>query len=85
MQWCRFKYGSHIKQLWDIKIQVKMSLCLNKFHPVMKTYVGMEVQLHTFLTLVLLQNMKTYLLIIYADTRETILTEQNITCVGPEI
>jgi hypothetical protein len=48
--------------------QVKLSLCLNKLHLVKETYVGVEVQLHTFLTLALLQDMKTHLLIIYAET-----------------
>jgi hypothetical protein len=67
VHWCRFKYGSHTKQLWHIKIQVKFSLYLNKLHPV-KIYVGVEVQLHTFLTLALLQDMETYLLTIYAET-----------------
>jgi hypothetical protein len=51
-----------------------------------KIYVGVEVQLHTFLTLDLLQDMETYLLTTYAETlREIILTEQNITRAGPQI
>jgi hypothetical protein len=41
---------------------------MNKLHLVKKTYMGVEVQLHTFLIMALLQDMGTYLLIIQAET-----------------
>jgi hypothetical protein len=34
---------------WLVKVNVKLSLCLTK-HRAMKTYLGVEVELHAFLT-----------------------------------
>jgi hypothetical protein len=44
-----FTLLSRLKLHYTVQVKVKLSLCLTKCHS-MKTYGGMEVQLHAFLT-----------------------------------